>query len=214
MMNRTLRALTLSLLLVALFVPFTASVTSAHGHLEVGKYELVIGFKTEPAYQGQPNGLDLRVTNKETGQSVAGLADTLKAELLFGSSKKELSIRPQWGVDGAYTADVVPTEAGDYTWRIVGTIEGTPVDVSMTSSPETFNSVQTLASVAFPAADPTAAELRAEAGAAAQTALVVGIVGVVLGIAGLVAGFLGIRAGRAAAPPVAGQAQSAAGQGD
>ena len=111
------------------------SVASAHGHTEVGDYELVIGFHNEPAYQSEPNGLDLFVTNKKTGEKVNDLADTLKVEIIFGSSKKELKIRPQWGEDGAYTADVLPTVAGDYTWHIWGAIKGTPVDVSMTSSP-------------------------------------------------------------------------------
>jgi hypothetical protein len=98
----------------------------------------------------------------------------------------------QWGQDGAYTAYVLPTEAGDYTWHIWGDIEGTPVDVSMTSSPDTFSSVQPKSEVAFPAAEPTLAELRQQS----QTALTIGIVGAILGVIGIVMGFLGMRARR------------------
>ena len=79
-MPRVFRRMALALLLAALLIPFTASVASAHGHTTVGDYELVIGFHNEPAYQGEPNGLDLFVTNTKTKENINGLADTLKAE--------------------------------------------------------------------------------------------------------------------------------------
>jgi hypothetical protein len=211
-MNRLLRRLALALLTAALFIPLTVSVVSAHGHTEVGDYELVIGFHNEPAYQGEPNGLDLFVTDKRTNERVNDLADSLKVEIIFGSSKKELEIRPQWGEDGAYTADVLPTEAGDYTWHIWGDIAGTPVDVSMASSPETFSAVKAKSVVAFPAAEPTAVELQAQAAAAAQsaqTALIVGIAGAALGVVGIIVGVLGMRGRRASQPGIAGQTRQA-----
>lgn len=179
----------LGLLAAVLLSPLTAL---AHGHTQVGDYELVIGFHNEPAYQGEPNSLDLFVTNTKTNEQVNGLADTLKVEIIYGSSKKELPMEAQWGQDGAYTAYVVPTEAGDYTWHIWGDIQGTPVDVSMTSSPDTFSSVEPKANVAFPAAEATPADLSART----QMALMAGIAGVLLGIAGVVVGFLGWQAAR------------------
>jgi hypothetical protein len=121
-----------------------------------------------------------------TNEPVNGLEETLRVEIIFGASKKELPIRAQFGQDGAYTADVLPTEAGDYTWHIWGDIEGTPVDVSMTSSPDTFGSVEPKSESAFPAAEPTLQELRDQT----QLALTVGILGAVLGIIGITVGFL------------------------
>src|SRR5690242_7257292 len=97
-----LRRAGLPLLLAALLIPFSVSVASAHGHTVAGDYTLVIGFHNEPAYQGEPNGLDLFVTNTNTKENINDLADTLKVEILFGSSKKELTIKPQFGRDGAY----------------------------------------------------------------------------------------------------------------
>src|SRR5512146_3088035 len=88
----------------------------AHGHTQAGDYELEIGFHNEPAIQGQPNALDLFVTNSKTGEKVNNLQDTLKAEIIFGASKKELKLEPQEDVDGAYTAYLIPTQVGDYTW--------------------------------------------------------------------------------------------------
>jgi hypothetical protein len=139
----------------------------------------------------------------KTGESVNGLEETLKVEIIYGSSKKELELEPQFGLDGAYTAYVIPTQTGDYTWHIFGTIEGTPVDVSMTSSPDTFEPVESKATVSFPDAEASARELASEvtmATSTARTAMIVGGIGVVLGLAGLVLGALGLQATRRQSP--------------
>ena len=122
--------------LAALFS--TGGSAFAHGTTQVGDYELVIGWHNEPAYQGEPSGLDLFVTNTKTQKKVTGLEKTLKAELIFGASKKELELRPQFGTEGDYTTDVIPAMTGEYTWHIFGQIEETPVDVSMSAGPGTF----------------------------------------------------------------------------
>jgi hypothetical protein len=195
------KALTILLTLATAVTLFlvTATRTLAHGHTEVGNYELVIGFHNEPAYQGEPNGLDLFVTNLETEEPVNGLEETLSVEIIYGSSNRELELRTQFGQEGAYTADILPTEVGDYTWHIWGDIEGTPVDVSMTSSPDTFSAVEPKSDVSFPNEEPASADLAAQAEAAAQSAqttLIVAIVGIVLGLVGSVLGFMGFRAAR------------------
>jgi hypothetical protein len=198
-LNRKILTTCLALASAVTLFLVTVRGTLAHGRTEVGNYELVIGFHNEPAYQGEPNGLDLFVTNLDTEELVNGLEETLRVEIIYGSSNRELELRTQFGQEGAYTADVLPTEAGDYTWHIWGDIEGTPVDVSMTSSPDTFGSVDPKSVVSFPNPEPASADLAAQADAAAQsaqTALIVGIVGIVLGLAGLVLGFMGFRATR------------------
>jgi hypothetical protein len=185
---------TLVLVLVVCFV--LSGLASAHGQTTVGDYELEIGFHNEPVYVGQPNGLDLFVTNAKTNEKVNGLEKTLKAEIIHGSSRRTLEITPQDGVDGGYTSAIVPTATGDYTWHIFGTIENTPVDVSMTSSPTTFDSADTMAAEEFPSVQPSAADVQAQAAAAAQTAriaLIVGVIGVLLGAGGLVFGLTGRR---------------------
>ena len=180
---------------LVVLLAFTAP-AFAHGKTTVGDYDIEIGFHNEPAYLGQPNSLDLFVTNSKTGEKVNGLEKTLKAELIFGSSKTELPIYPQDEVDGAYGADVVPTAVGDYTWHITGTINDTPVDISMTSSPDTFDSVETMAKYEFPKPAPSASELAGQVDAANRTAQIgigVGAVGALLGLIGLI---VGLRAGR------------------
>ncbi len=164
----------------------------AHGKTTVGDYELTIGFHTEPTVQGDLNSLDLFVVNTKTNEKVNGLEKTLKAEIIFGSFKKEVELYPQEDQDGAYGADVILTRVGDYTWHITGKINDTPVDVSMTSGPDTFDSVAPRSELSFPDAEPSSADLQAQA----NTALYVGIGGAVLGLVGIVLGFVGIRTAR------------------
>jgi hypothetical protein len=195
----TLFRLPAALFAVALALIISSGTALAHGHVAVGKYELVIGFRSEPAIQGEVNGLDLRVSVHESEAPVTGLEETLKAEISYGGTTQPLELRARWGEDGAYTADIIPTQAGDYTFHIFGTIEGEPVDVSMTSSPDTFSSVGTTESIAFPAPEATPAELAATAAAAQQTAtiaLVVGGLGLLLGAVGLAFGLSARRVNR------------------
>jgi hypothetical protein len=178
--------------LTAVLALVTLQTALAHGHTEVGEYELVIGFHNEPAYQGEPNGLDLFVTNTTTGESVNGLEETLRAEIIFGASTRELQLEPQWGQEGAYTAYLLPTATGDYTWHIFGMIEDTPVDVSMTSGPNTFGSVEAKSVVSFPGAEMSTSDLAASA----RYALIASGVAVAASLAGLVMGGLALRASR------------------
>ncbi len=161
---------------------------SAHGSTRVGDYQIEIGFLNEPAIQDQPNGLDLRVTNAVNNKPVAGLENTLQAELIFGASKRTLRIEPVEGQDGAYTAFFIPTRTGDYTWHIFGKIENTAADISMTSSPTTFASVDPQANYSFPGREPSLDELRAEL----QRARVTAIFGVVIGALGLLLGIVAL----------------------
>jgi hypothetical protein len=165
-----------------------AMLVSAHGSTTIGDYKFVIGFKNEPALQGEPNGLDLRVTNVKTNTPVKGLESSLQAELIFGASHKAMPIKGVYGTDGSYTAYVIPTDSGDYTWHIFGKVEDTPVDFTMSSSPTTFSSVEAQSKISFPASQPSIPDLQAEVAAARQLAtigLIVGIVGVLIGLAGI-----------------------------
>jgi hypothetical protein len=173
-----------------LLIPTTA--VFAHGSTTVGDYTIEIGFANEPSIQGQMNGLDLIVTNTKTKKPVTGLENTLQAEIIFGASKKALKIEPVEEQDGHYTAAVMPTALGDYTWHIFGKIENTPVDIQMTSSPTTFNSVTAPSDVAFPGNAPAAPDLAASLAQANQRAtigIVVGAVGLLVGIVSLVIAF-------------------------
>jgi hypothetical protein len=185
------RRVVVLVVLMAIALAGLSSPALAHGHIEVGNYEIVIGFHNEPAIQGQPNSLDLFVTQAAGGQPVNGLEESLSAELIFGGSTKSMAIEPAPERDGAYTTEsLILTRAGDYTWRIFGMLdENTPVDVSLTSSPDTFGSVQPAADFQFPA-------VAEDEGVSAGNALAVGIAGLVAGLLGLAVGLWALVSAR------------------
>jgi hypothetical protein len=178
--------------LALLLILATASAASAHEHREVGEYELTVGFSNEPALAGEPNGLSLAVQagHGDEGTPVEGLEETLQAEISFGGETMPLELRASFGEPGAYTADVIPTETGAYTFRIFGTIEDMQVDESFTSGPETFSEVESTDAISFPA--PAAGEEGAtsaeDAKDTADSARTLAIIGLVAGVLGLIAG--------------------------
>jgi hypothetical protein len=186
------------LLLVAIAgVLIFSSPALAHERRVVGSYTFVVGFLTEPAIVDEPNALDLRIMRTADSSPVTGLEQTLKAEVTTegGSEKLEVQLRPRFNAPGAYDGRFLPTEAGVYTFRIFGTIEGTQIDERFTSSDSTFSSVAT--PVAFPQPAVSSQELNEslqgvderltslEDDDGSDGAMMVGILGVVLGAAGL-----------------------------
>ena len=183
---------------------------SAHKELTSGDYAIEMGFNQEPALQGELNGLFLSVTDSKTNTPVTGLGSTLKAEIAFGDAKRTLTLEPQEGQDGVYIAWVVPTEVGDYTWRVFGTIDGNPVDVSATSGPDSFNAVEPKSDVSFPGTGSDAGTATGSgsdvsnqliamrdqadsAASAASTARWIALIGVGLSIVGIVLGGVAVR---------------------
>jgi len=130
---------------VALLQPFAAA---AHENRDVGEYAFEVGFVNEPAIQGDTNGIFVSVTQADA--PVEGLADTLQAQAIFGDQTRDFALTPYTGEHVGYSATFIPSEPGDYTFRIFGQINGVDVDETFTSSPEGFDSVQARADVEFP----------------------------------------------------------------
>ena len=154
-----------------------------------GDYIFIVGFLKEPAFEGETNGLDLRVLRATDEQPVEGLESTLKAEVAVGPSAMPLSLRPRFRQPGAYNGEFVPTRSGGYTYRFTGTVEGRPVNEVFESGPGRFSDVQAVAPLQFPDKVPAVADLqRATAVAesrAASASLLAGA-GLLVGLLGLV----------------------------
>jgi len=121
----------------------------AHETREVATgYTFVVGFIEEPAIQWDTNGIWLEVTSGE--EPVPGLADTLQAQVIFGDQTRDMTLTPAFGDEGVYEAVFIPTEPGDYTFRVFGEVDGVEVDETFTSSPEGFDSVVARAELEFP----------------------------------------------------------------
>ncbi len=192
----------------------TPLVSSAHERRTVGKYSFLVGFDTEPAVQGQPNGAQLTATvPSEDNRPVTTLADTLKATVAFGGGQpKEFPLQAVFGKSGVYVAHFIPTRAGTYIFTFTGTVEGQQVNEQFESGPGRFNDVDSAASLQFPDQIPlandasrtaqTAAEQATQAQAVADSARTVGVVGVAVGALGVVLGVIGllVASNRRAAP--------------
>ena len=196
-----LSVIVLGLLLAGTVAPSTAS---AHERRDLlgGKYRVVVGFLGEPAYEGQPNGLDLTVTDltQKTADGkdkpVEGLDKTLKAEVIVGGGAKKLDLplTPVFNQPGKYAGRFQPTRAGQYSFRVYGEIEGQRIDERFESGPGRFNDVESLTPLQFPQQLTAPADLQARVDAAEARAKVAQM----LGVAGLAAGLIGLGLGFAA----------------
>lgn len=203
----------LATLLASTLIPGTAL---AHERRNVGKYQLVVGFIVEPAFEGQKNGVELRVTDTETNLSVEGLEKTLKVEVTHGGASRIMDLRTIFRDPGHYTADFIPTASGQYIFRFFGTIEAAQINERFESGPGRFDEVKSGAALYFPEAQPSLAELQKALalsqgqGALAEqraqlaeeqagTARNIAIGGAVLGALGVILGGISLAAKRPSA---------------
>lgn len=171
-MKRVRLAALLAVLVLA--VAALAIPALAHEGREVGEYQIVFGWRVEPAYTGLFNGPEFTVTmhggeaheaeatpeaehsdmssdhHEEDSAAVEGLEDTLQIEVSYGGQTKLLRLRAIFGEPGSYTADLIPTQPGDYSFRIFGTIGDTEIDETFSSTEGEFSSVEPVEDIQFP----------------------------------------------------------------
>jgi hypothetical protein len=127
-----------------------ACIVSAHEHdvYRIGSayYVVTVGSLNEPFVVDDRSGVDFRVARLSAppakgaksglkGTPVSGLEQTLKVELAAGSKKEMLSLEPSDSASGSYSARFVPTVQTTYTYRVFGTIDSLPVDLSFSCTP-------------------------------------------------------------------------------
>ncbi|MBL8155740.1 MAG: hypothetical protein JNM70_16270 [Anaerolineae bacterium] len=154
----------LALLILAVALPLTAHEDRESGD---GKYSIVLGWRVEPAYTTLFNGPEFTVKphgedghddsaghddNKaeHADDGIAGLEETLQIEVSYGGQSKLLRLRPVPNSPGHYTADLIPTQPGDYTFRVFGTIESVEIDETFSSAEGEFSTVEPISDIQFP----------------------------------------------------------------
>jgi hypothetical protein len=198
--NQPVAIIAIALLCLALAGSLLPGDASAHFNKDVGdgKYRIQLGFRDEPTYAGLPNALYLKVEQYATGgtKPVDDLAATLTAEVSKDGQTFSQPLVPTG--DGQYELRFVPTATGDYTFHITGKIGDAAIDESVTSGPNTFDTVQPLNAIAFPAPQPDPASLQAaDAQADAAMARTLAIAGIVAGALGLIVSVIAMsRSGR------------------
>ncbi len=171
-MSRVLTAATVIGIVVATLLTL-AGPAQAHERRTVGPYLFVVGWLSEPAFEGQPNAASVRVTDpRETpAKAVEGLEKTLRIEVFQGGlAPYSGAPRAVFGQPGLYALDMYPTVSGAYRYRITGTIGTLTVNETFESGPTTFNDVQPASALQYPTKVPTGDALAAELAAAKDAA--------------------------------------------
>ena len=157
---------TLKVVMTALIVLASLGIYSgrayAHERRMVGPYQFVVGWLTEPAYLGQLNSLDLRITDTRQNPAapVSGLEKTLTADVAAGGlTPFPLAVTARFGTAGAYNGVVMPTVKGTYTFHITGKIDTTNIDEKFNSGPNTFGDIEDTAAVQYPQKVPVGDDL-------------------------------------------------------
>ena len=184
-----------------------------------GRYELTVGFLSEPAFEGEPNGLYLRVTSvPPIGEVVVPAATTaatgvtptpvpeseLTAEVAVGPDVLALALEPA-PQPGVFRAVFVPTRPGDYVFRIAGQLGDRQIAEEFRTGEGGIPPVVGVAGVQFPDEVPVNQGLLdalAERETEAERARTLGAVGIALGVVGLLAGGIAVVLSRRPPPPV------------
>jgi hypothetical protein len=115
--------------------------------LQVGTadYLFVVGFLNEPVFTGDKSGVDFFVwipdpaspmdSRAPNVKPVEGLEKTLKVEVKAGPAARTFDFYPAFRSPGHYEAFFFPTVATTYSFRIHGTLNAVPVDVTFTCNP-------------------------------------------------------------------------------
>ncbi len=214
--TRRARLAGVSALLATLLVSGTAQ---AHVLKDFGSYSVALGWVVEPTHLGEVNAVQV-VVKDHAGKPITDLANgDLKVVVSAGGQQSgALPLLNRFdpdtglGVPGDYEASIIPTVAGDYTFHLTGSIHGTPVDETATSSDSTFNSVVGSTDIEFPAKLPALSDVSTRLdrldgrlsalsdGTSGSTALVVGVgIGGLGFVVGLVAIVVALRGRRPAA---------------
>ena len=161
-----LRAVLIAGAIAGLLLVSLAPIVGAHGHTTASGFHFVIGWSGEPAFVGEPNGIQLFVSDADEKPITDIPADAIKVVVTTaGQDSQSLSLSPAFDVEegfgtpGEYSTDLIPTAPGDYTFHFTGTIHGTAIDVSMAAGDETFDGVVAPADIEFPVKQPTLTEV-------------------------------------------------------
>ncbi|MEX2556354.1 MAG: hypothetical protein WEB06_12050 [Actinomycetota bacterium] len=211
-----LAAVLLATLIVAAALP-----ASAHLHERVGDIEFTVGWASEPAFAGEPNTIQVFVTEalpaegEEEGPPVDSRQVKLTVEVIFGdkdatTKMAAVPLEPfAFGSPGEFRVETfVPSRPGTWTFHFKGTIKGEAFDKFYTSGSKgaiegtEYSDVKEVAAVSFPEKDQTNADLaraldqtRKTAATAAQAAKDDAKNARLFGIIGIALGAIGVALG-------------------
>ncbi|AIF84888.1 hypothetical protein NTE_02850 [Candidatus Nitrososphaera evergladensis SR1] len=130
LMKKAALVLTLAIpiLLAATLSSFSfARPAYAHTATKAGDINMEVGWGTEPPLLGQMNTITVEVTKISDGKPVANAFANAKVTVTKGGDSKDLEVLPGEAA-GLYVAQIIPTQLGQMTVKITGTISGQQVN--------------------------------------------------------------------------------------
>ena len=127
-------------ILLLLIIPGLIGIANGHTIDSVGEYRVEIGWMNEPVVSGETNAIefyvspldpDLALEDQQFKNGVPDLKKTIKIKLIYKDESITLPLSPDHNIPGKYYAFVNPTVSGFYQANILGTIEETPISLSM-----------------------------------------------------------------------------------
>jgi len=127
-------------MLSLLIIPFFSGIAYAHTVDSVGEYRVEIGWMNEPVVSGETNAIEFYVSPLDPNldlkdqifkNGIPELKKTVKIQLVFKDESIMLPLSPDHSIPGKYYAFINPTVSGFYQANILGTIEDTPISLSM-----------------------------------------------------------------------------------
>ena len=133
--------------LFLLIIPGFVGIAHAHTVDAVGEYRVEIGWMNEPVVSGETNAIEFFASpmipcpeisepikcaeSQDFKNGVAGLKDTITMKLIFKGESIQLPLVPDHNIPGKYYAFVNPTVSGFYQANVLGSINETPISLSM-----------------------------------------------------------------------------------
>lgn len=123
-----------------LIIPSLAGIAYGHTVDSVGEYRVEIGWMNEPVVSGETNAIEFYVSPLEPGlelkdqvfkNGITDLKKSIKIKLIYKDESITLPLSPDHNIPGKYYAFINPTISGFYQANILGTIEDTPISLSM-----------------------------------------------------------------------------------
>ena len=84
----------------------------------------------EPAILGDTNGVRLQIS--EAGAGVSGVTSELGVQVEFMEAVRVLNMTEDPAQPGVYTGVFIPMQEGDYSFVLLGTIDGVAIDERFT----------------------------------------------------------------------------------
>lgn len=131
------------------FLAFNMPAVIAHEEVVIGDIRIVAGWVNEPPLVNQLNDVLLIITQVSNGQPVNNALAQVDASLQKGTETRPLEFLPAEEA-GTYTATILPTQTGQYTVVLRGTISGQTID-----GPIDIEDVEDTARFAFPLSSPS-----------------------------------------------------------